>query len=156
MNSDKIIGASFTVLPPETGHGGGYVFTYNGAKYEISAELTTGGSKNDGRCTWMQAINEAKVYRGGNLTDWRLPLKDELNVVYLELFAEGKPLQDDTLTNYLWSSSECYTNYTWTQRFRYGYQFYTDKTYIRNVRVVRALAPLKKGKEGANEYIRGL
>jgi len=96
----------------DTGPGGGTVFSVSGGKYmECSEEL---GSFN-----WDQAIIVAKNYDGGGFTDWRLPTKDELNLMYVNLKARNLGSFGN---NTYWSSSQDGDNYTWYQSFSDGGQ----------------------------------
>jgi len=75
----------------------------------------------------------------GGFSDWYLPSKDELNLLYQNrsaLEAAGAGAFDDS---YYWSSTEYSTFYAWHQSFYSGYQFnyYKDSTYC--VRAVRRL-----------------
>ena len=71
-------------------------------------------------------------------TDWYLPSKDELNLMYVNLKTQGL---GGFASNYYWSSSE-YAGYetycAWTQGFGDGYQYFTNKGYTAYVRAVRA------------------
>jgi hypothetical protein len=77
-------------------------------------------------------------YRGGGYDDWFLPSKDELNLMYLNLymnnlggFSDGK----------YWSSSEYNVyaaNHAWYQLFTNGYQYEDDRIHNYGVRPVRA------------------
>jgi len=72
----------------------------------------------------------------GGYSDWFLPSKDELNLMYenLKVFGVG----GFTDTNY-WSSSECYLYLNaWIQSFGGGGQFDAAKKYTYQVRAVRA------------------
>ncbi len=67
---------------------------------------------------------------------WRLPTKDELNAMYVQLHLRGlgnfKPI-------YYWSSSECNRDHTWGQHFGTGNQGGRTKKYYLLVRFVRDL-----------------
>ena len=66
-------------------------------------------------------------------SDWYLPSKDELNILYLNKTAIG-----GFASAYYWSSSE-YSSYTaWIQYFYNGYQSSGSKFYTGYVRAVRA------------------
>jgi uncharacterized repeat protein (TIGR02543 family) len=71
----------------------------------------------------------------GGYSDWFLPSKDELNLMYenLEVFGIG-----GFAVNYYWSSSEYDAGYAWGQYFYNGgqYDYYKYNTY--RVRAVRA------------------
>jgi TolB-like protein len=62
----------------DKGPGGGTVFFAKDGKYmECSEEL--------GNHNWNQAATLAQNYDGGGFSDWRLPTKDELNLMYVNL-----------------------------------------------------------------------
>jgi hypothetical protein len=68
-------------------------------------------------------------------SDWFLPSKDELNLMYQNLKTAGiGGFADD----YYWSSSEYSSNYAWIQYFYNGYQYYFNKFSYNRVRAVRA------------------
>jgi uncharacterized repeat protein (TIGR02543 family) len=71
----------------------------------------------------------------GGYSDWFLPSRDELNLVYENLKAQGV---DGFADNYYWSSSEYVATHAWYQLFGNGDQgnFYKESTY--RVRAVRA------------------
>jgi len=71
----------------------------------------------------------------GGYTDWFLPSKDELNLMYenLKVFGVGS-FADSTY----WSSSEYSANYAWYQGFYAGYQLSYYKYSTDRVRAVRA------------------
>lgn len=77
-------------------------------------------------------------YRGGGKSDWFLPSKDELDLMYKNLSINGVGCFDDY---YYWSSSEGADTTAWTQDMRTGKQFYArdkddyyDSTRVRAVR----------------------
>ncbi|MFH1961570.1 MAG: DUF1566 domain-containing protein [bacterium] len=72
-------------------------------------------------------------YRGGGYSDWYLPSKYELNLLYLQRSVVG-----GFADNYYWSSTEYNSNYAWLQFFYFGYQYYFNKDYTYYVRAVRA------------------
>jgi len=67
--------------------------------------------------TAQRAGTEAQAYRGGGLTDWYLPSKDELNELYLNRTTIGGLICID-----YWSSSEENANSAWFQYFHFGVQ----------------------------------
>jgi TolB-like protein len=110
------------------GPGGGIVFFVDGIKgMEVSGIL---GEQN-----WSSALSTARNYRGGGYSDWRLPTKDELNLIYQNLRAKNRGSLGD---NWHWSSSEYGNSTAWIQRFSDGYQDYFTKTSAHSVRAVRA------------------
>ena len=73
----------------------------------------------------------------GGYTDWYLPSKDELDMMYVNLHLQGL---GNFQTNYYWSSTELQYGLAWEQNFYYGSQASYDKDgiYADNVRAVRA------------------
>ncbi len=126
----------------DRGPGGGIVF-YNDGKmsYEVSGVL--------GRHKWGAAVGVAQNYRGGGFGDWRLPTKNELDLVYQNLRKLGILTGDETF----WSSSQhdygSNPSY-WVQSFYDGVQnYYYNSGYAElSVRAVRAFSideqPLNK------------
>jgi hypothetical protein len=113
----------------DTGPGGGMVFYAQGGTYmECSGEL--------GTSNWSTAISVAQNHRGGGYTNWHLPTKSELDLMYQSLKTRGLGgFSDDSY----WSSTEYrITNTAWLQRFRDGYQDYDGKNWAKYVRAVRS------------------
>ena len=68
-------------------------------------------------------------------SNWRLPNKDELILMYENLHKKDiGGFADD----YYWSSSEINSNYVWDQYFGSGFQYYRYKSYGLHVRTVRS------------------
>jgi len=82
---------------------------------------------------WNDAKKMCKEYRCGVYSDWHLPSKDELNVLYLNRKKIG-----GFSDNYYWSSTEDDANNAWDQLFINGSQNYGDKFNTFNFRAVRA------------------
>ena len=86
-------------------------------------------SNNLGRMTWYEAISACK-----NLgTGWRLPTKDELNMLY-----ENKEEIGGFANNFYWSSTENDNYDAWRQYFGDGNQYNFNKLDTLSVRAVRA------------------
>ena len=79
------------------------------------------------------AASIARDYNGGGYTDWFLPSKDELNILYENKFAIG-----GFTDYYYWSSTEYDAIYAWEQNFGSGSQYDDEKRLTTNVRAVRA------------------
>jgi len=86
-------------------------------------------SDNLGIMNWY----DAKIYCKKLGAGWRLPTKDELNMLY-----ENKEEIGGFASNYYWSSTEVDYNYAWIQNFFNGYQSNNNKNYYNYVRAVRA------------------
>jgi TolB-like protein len=123
---------SFTRLGiGDLGPGGGIIFFAEGREYmEVSRIL--------GTSTWSEALSSARNYKGGGHSDWHLPTKDELNLIYQNLRAQNIGNLGDT---WHWSSSEYDSSYAWVQPFSNGRQFSNGKAYTSSVRAVRAFNP---------------
>lgn len=122
----------------DIGLGGGYVFYVEGDRGLECSEVL--GSAN-----WKDAKELCKNYRGGNYEDWRLPTKEELNYIYVNLRKLGKIAGND----WYWSSSEHDNNmYAWGQLFSIrgkgaGHQGCDDKDAPNAVRAVRSFSLLE-------------
>jgi hypothetical protein len=68
-------------------------------------------------------------------TDWFLPSKDELNLMYKNLKQKGL---GNFNVNWYWSSSQANVNGAWNQNFRNGYQQGDFKNTACSVRAIRA------------------
>ena len=112
----------------DIGPGGGIVFYIEGKKaYEVSEIL--------GETNGETAKTMAKNFRGGGYSDWYLPTKDQLNLVYQNLRRPGKISGN----SFHWSSSAYDDRNAWHQSFGSGNQFgghNENDTY--SVRAVRA------------------
>lgn len=104
--------------------------------------IGTGQSNTIIIVTWLNSHGEtdraaqvcdALVY--GGYSDWFLPSKDELNLMYENLYLKGFGGFTD---HSFWSSSEYDATYAWYQHFRYGHQLYYFKIDILQIRAVRA------------------
>lgn len=90
------------------------------------------------------AAGLAGAYTGGGYTDWFLPSKDELNIIYLNKHTINATAVSnsgsDFAYDYYWSSSEKDYNFAtaWCQTFYGGYQEVKDKSDNLYVRAVRA------------------
>ena len=90
----------------------------------------------EGSFNWDEAKARVKLlnsqdYKGFN--DWRLPTKDELNLIY-----ENKEDIGGFSSNFYWSSSEYNANYAWIQYFFDGFQGNDNKDSNELVRCVRS------------------
>ncbi len=113
----------------DIGPGGGLVFYIEGDKaFECSGLLGEG--------TFYKAKEMCQNYRGGGYSDWYLPTKEELKLIYVNLRKTGKILGD---SEYLSSSQkDGNRSYMHTIDFKNGYERlqFTDYTY--SLRAVRA------------------
>jgi hypothetical protein len=82
-----------------------------------------------------RAVQYCAVYNEGGFTDWFLPSKNELDLIYRNLHTDGYVTLTD---NYYWSSSQYNDGYVWCQLFQDGTQGYGSKNYTFCVRPVRS------------------
>jgi uncharacterized repeat protein (TIGR02543 family) len=87
----------------------------------------------EGKTDYAAKLCSDLVY--GGYSDWFLPSKNELNLMYTNLKAAGVGGFADI---YYWSSSEDYAYHAWTQYFNYGSQASNYKNIYKRVRAVRA------------------
>ena len=100
---------------------------------ENTKKLSEKGSGYKAAC----AVYGKDLYENG-YTDWFLPSKDELNLMYTNLYEQDSSIGGFTGTSY-WSSSEYNSgNYAWFKVFSTGYLSANVKTDSRSVRPVRA------------------
>ena len=109
-------------------HGGFVVFEENG--HGIVAAIT-----DLGRMDWASAKTACDELILNGYSDWHLPSKEELNLVYDSLGRPVKRFAD----YYYWSSTEGSDYDAWAQQyFNNGEQKAINKNYECTVRAVRA------------------
>ena len=89
-------------------------------------------SKEVGSVDYEKAQKICAAYKVGNISGWRLPSKDELNIIY----QNRKHLGDYTKGNY-WSATEEGKNSAMVQNFSNGNQSKSNKSSSCAVRAVR-------------------
>ncbi len=83
------------------------------------------------------AATAARAYRGGGKSDWYLPARDELRVMFLR----KEMLKNFQLHGY-WSSSQVDDRFAWIQDFYSDYKpAPSDKSFANYVRPIRAFSP---------------
>ena len=125
---------SFKVQPGgigSTGPGGGIIFFAEGnQRMECSGEL--------GNTIWPSAVEAAKNHKGGGFTNWRLPNRAELDLMYKNLKQNGLGGFSNGL---YWTSIQDSYNpggYAYTQNFNNGNQESFSKSRSYGVRAVRS------------------
>ena len=124
----------------DTGPGGGIVIFDAGSTQSWGRYLEVANIRQSG--DWDFAVNAVQAYRGGGFSDWRLPTKDELNVMFQE---KGRiPLSN---ASYHWSST-IYEDaklagafpegLAWLQGFDRGNQLFVSKFTKSFFRPIRA------------------
>jgi hypothetical protein len=85
--------------------------------------------------SYAEAAHSCRGLCYGGVSDWFLPSKDELNLMYTNLYLNGVGGFAD---GSYWSSSEGYAGSTWGHYFNNGHQTNYSKTTTSRVRAVRA------------------
>ena len=111
---------------------GGYVIKTDGTNGVVVA------MQDQGAYYWVEAeamVNDASKHdsNGAKFNDWRLPTKDELNLIYKQKESIG-----GFSTYSYWSSTEYGSASVWDQNFNGGYQNPISQEDKDNVRAVRA------------------
>jgi hypothetical protein len=89
--------------------------------------------------TFNEAQKYAEELDAHGHQDWRVPTKDELNVLFNNRAIGGFKETDSPPAGYYWSSSETKKKWgAWVQRFNTGSQFSKDKLCRLLVRCVRS------------------
>ena len=116
---------------------GGIVFYLDGN----GGGLIAAPSNQSSDANWYTAISLCSNLTLGGYSDWFLPSKDELNLMYLHI-GQGNTLGLGNVgnfdNNYYWSSTEYDANAAWKQSFNNGYQIDIFKSFTYYVRAVRA------------------
>jgi len=113
----------------DTGPAGGIMLVEGSTRLEVAP------ASSEFAATWYEAKERCAEMRIGGVGGWRLPSKEELHAMYINLKTKGLGNFEDEC---YWSSSE-YDVYTaWGQRFSDGYQSNGFKIGTFCVRGVRA------------------
>ena len=123
-------------------YNGSYIETYAYGNGIGSGEGNSQGIRRwQGTCSSCYASQLCQDLNLGGKTDWYLPSKYELNLMY-ENIGQGNVLGLGNVGNfanyYYWSSTENDNFNAWLQYFFYGDQGYLGKGNTYNVRAVRA------------------
>ena len=126
-SNNQNLNNNVTLKIGDTGPGGGIIFFAEGNKYmETSGEL--------GSTTWPAAMITTQNHRGGNYTDWRLPNRGELDLLYKNLHRNN--LGSFHNSSY-WTSDEASASNAWYLLFSNGAQYSGRKNLTSNTRAVR-------------------
>jgi hypothetical protein len=105
-----------------------------GAGKANTAVIIANQGYGDGATYAARICNEYSVTAGGvTYSDWYLPSKYELNLLYLQ-----KAVVGGFTDNFYWSSSEIIYSYVWNQGFNSGVQYNDYKYNPLRVRAIRA------------------
>jgi hypothetical protein len=127
--------------PSDLPYGTYRIFPSCYANYETSTALGTGAANTTKILACTADLNNIAKYvdalTDGGYTDWYIPSKDELNLLFLNRISAGNNFAD----NQYWSSSEVsfgmYTS-AWYQFFTDGGQGPEGKNYQKGVRAIRS------------------
>ena len=110
------------------GQGGGFIFFSEGGQFkECSGEL--------GQSTWSAAVTTANNYKGGGYSDWSLPSRSELDLMYKNL--KKNDLGGFSKNGY-WSSEKRSDNSSWALNFLDGGESWWSNDNSYSVRAVRS------------------
>ena len=130
------IGLSFTTQSQtlkigDKAHGGIVAYIDSTGEHGLVCSL-----EDLGKLKWEEAKKACEIYSFMGNSDWYLPSKFELNLLYMNLHKKGLV---GFAANHYWSSTEENNFNAWFQVFSSGNQYYVGKNYgIPNVRAVRA------------------
>ena len=133
-NSNDIV-SKLNVVETHAGEirdGGIIVYTDQAGTHGLVCATNDLGIKN-----WNDSIKLCEEYKAGDFSDWRLPNKEELALIYSLLY-KNKGLGSFT-NDFYWSSTELNSSSAWLQNFSDGKQNASDfgKGKQCNVRAVR-------------------
>jgi TolB-like protein len=118
------------------GPAGGIVFYDKGSYSDGWRYLEAAPANYEFTSDWNSAEGKCRSLNIGGFSGWRLPTKDELDLMYKNLKQKGLGGFNN---NWYWSSSQINSNYAWYQRFSDGGQFdIYGKGSTFSVRAVRA------------------
>ncbi len=101
--------------------------------YEKDGHGLVAAPKDLGRMTWDDAMSACNNLELNGYSDWHLPTKEELNILYYYKDRVG-----GFANNYYWSSTESSDGFAWGQDFGDGRQDGNFKSSRYTVRAVRA------------------
>ncbi len=121
--------------------------TYNVAVFTPGADSLTNGYQNtldmiaDTASENHQAANFVVGLTIGGFTDWYLPAKDELNLLYLNRIALEAAGSGSFTEGYYWSSSQANNSFdAWRQALIGGWQHDGNKSTVGSIRAIRRIA----------------
>jgi hypothetical protein len=129
MGSNLVIGTGFTTGSGE-GNTSALVTAMQNNAYISQSEITTTPGYAAKMCYVHSVTVNSVVY-----SDWFLPSKEELNLMYLNLKLKGL---GGFLEGAYWSSSESNELGSYLQFFNNGFQNYSGRSYSASVRPIRA------------------
>ena len=116
----------------DIGHGGIIFFVDSSGEHGLVAAETDQSS-----ASWYFAKGDCSLLELNGFSDWFLPSKDQLGLMFTNLYRQG--LGKFAGEKY-WSSTEYdkHTHYAWDQYFVRGSQTACKKSFYRHVRAARA------------------
>ena len=111
---------------------------YAGISPSTGRPMYTTVSDVRGAFTWAAALDKAKSLRAHGHKDWRVPTKDELNVMFMNrAVLVGFNLTGSVPDGWYWTSTQVSNTQAWTQRFECGKQFHSFVEGLNSLRCVR-------------------
>jgi hypothetical protein len=111
---------------------------YAGVSPETGQAMFTTAADAPATCTFNEAQDYAAKLDVHGYRDWRVPTKEELNVLFANRAAIGGFEESGSETvGWYWSSSPYSSRNAWAQRFSDGYQDMSRKYYYTSLRYVR-------------------
>jgi hypothetical protein len=111
---------------------------YAGVSPETGKAMFTMVADAPATCSFDHAQDYAAKLDAHGYRDWRVPTKDELNVLFANRAAIGGFEESGSeLVGWYWSSSPHSRRNAWAQRFSDGYQDTSLKHYYTSLRCVR-------------------
>lgn len=111
---------------------------YAGISPDTDEPLYAAPAAATGVYNWNRAAEYCAAMRIHGPQGWRVPTKDELNLLYNNRDGIGGfDTSGSDHGGWYWSSSEVDPDFAWAQRFSDGEQYYNLRNYVSSVRCVR-------------------
>jgi hypothetical protein len=133
INADELL-SKLNVNKSRTGEfadGGIIVYTDENNQHGLICSYDDLGTAN-----WVNAFKMCEEYEGGGFSDWRLPNKDEIQLIHKMLCNKTDIIEFNG--HYYWSSTENKDSYAWLEGFKKPECGYTKKNGKYFVRAVRS------------------
>ena len=125
----------YTINVHMRGPAGGYVFYDKGNNSDGWQYLEAAPADTEFNADWSTAIQRCKELNVSGISGWRLPTKEELDLMYRNLKVNGL---GDFQETWYWSSSQYDTSAAWIRYFVDGQQDGGYKLYTLRARACRA------------------
>jgi serine/threonine-protein kinase len=115
-------------------YAGGFIFKLDDSG--IHGLVVAKADQSEGT-TWKKARKLCAKYKADEYKDWYLPSKEELDLIYQNLFKKRIGGLDASTGTFYWSSTEGEDDDAWEQTFYDGYHslnYKSNKNYVRAIR----------------------